>query len=79
MCTKIINTLWTILIINSMTKEEAKQYLIENSTIVKRAIESSDPNRKAFVEHAIQWEMDYQNSEYGKNHKYPEIPIDEVD
>jgi hypothetical protein len=58
-----------------MTREEVKKHLIENMSIFDRILENNPPA----AEHIIDWEWKYQNSEYGKNHKYAEIPIEEVD
>ena len=58
-----------------MTKEEVKEYLTINSPSFQRALIDNIP----FAEHCVESEWKYQNSEYGKNHKYAEIPIEEVD
>lgn len=58
-----------------MTREEVKKYLTENSPSFQNALKNNIP----FAEHLIDSELEYYNSEYGKKHKYPEIPIEEVD
>lgn len=59
-----------------MTKEEVIEFLKENSSSFKSAF--NDPKRKGYVDFRVENEMKYLNSEYGKKHLYPEIPIDEV-
>ena len=58
-----------------MTREELKKYMTENNPSFERALKDNIP----FAEHYLESEWKYLNSEYGKNHKYPEIPIEEVD
>jgi len=49
--------------------------MTENSPSFERALKDNIP----FAEYCLESEWKYLNSEYGKNHKYPEIPIEEVD
>jgi hypothetical protein len=58
-----------------MTREEVKEDLTKNSPLFQKALKGN----VLFSEHMIDSEFEYLNSEYGKKHKYPEIPISEVD
>jgi hypothetical protein len=60
-----------------MTKEEVIEYLKDTNASFRRAL--NDPSRQKFIDGIIASEMKYLNSDYGKKHLYPEIPIDEVD
>jgi hypothetical protein len=58
-----------------MTKEEVKEYLTINSPSFQKALIDNIPS----IEPRVESEWKYLNSEYGKNHRYAEIPIEEVD
>ena len=58
-----------------MTREEVKKHMIENMSIFEQILKKNPYAAECMVD--SEWK--YQNSEYGKNHKYAEIPIEEVD
>ena len=58
-----------------MTKEEVKENLIKNMSLFEHILKTNP----AAAEGIVNSEWKYLNSDYGKKHKFAEIPIEEVD